>query len=64
MSEEKKDGFDWSFSNKSVDDRLENGRKEMAKKHDGKEKSSDTETGPSGHLDTQLFPDRKKMYHE
>ena len=63
VSEEKK-GFDWSFSNKSVNDRLEKGRKEMAEKKESKKKKKDPEKGPSGKLDTQLFPNRKKPYHE
>jgi len=65
MSDDKdKKGFDWSFSNKSVDDRLNKGRKEMAEKKDEKKPRPKDEKGPSGHLDTQLFPDRKKPYHE
>ena len=66
MSEEK-NGFDWSFSNESVEKRLESGRKEMAskseKKKKGRRKPEDKKT-PSGYLDTQLFPNRKKPYHE
>jgi hypothetical protein len=63
MSDKNKKGFDWSFSNKSVDDRLDKGREEMAEKKDEKPKKK-KEGEPSGHLDTQLFPNRKKPYHE
>jgi hypothetical protein len=63
MSDKKDEkGFDWSFSNKSVDDRLEDGRKEMADIKEGKKNVQ--EDGRSGYLDTQLFPGRKKPYHE
>ena len=65
MSDEKDDkGFDWSFSNKSVDERLNAGKKEMAKKKEENKKKTNVEKGPSGHLDTQLFPGKKKPYHE
>lgn len=64
MSDEKK-GFDWSFSNKSVDKRLESGRKEMEAKSEKKKKAKKPESKePSGYLDTQLFPNKKKPYHE
>jgi hypothetical protein len=59
----KNEGFDWSFSNKSVNERLESGRKQMSAMGEKKtEKKKDGE--PSGHLDTQLFPNRKPLYHE
>ena len=62
MSDKEK-GFDWSFSNKSVEDRVNSGREQMKSTKETKIKKKE-KTKPSGHLDTQLFPNRKKPYHE
>lgn len=51
MSNDEKKGFDWSFSNRAVDERLEAGRREMAgvredvdkKKKDAKEEPRKSE---------------------
>lgn len=64
MSKKKdEDGFDWSFSNKSVEDRLNAGREQMKGTADSTPKKK-KEGQPSGYLDTQLFPNKKKPYHE
>jgi len=62
MSDKEK-GFDWSFSNKSVNERVDAGREQMkgTKETTSKKKK---EGEPSGKLDTQLFPNKKKPYHE
>jgi len=89
MSDDKKKGFDWSFSNKAVSERIESGRLEMEGVHEDvdKKKAPDkvqraeeqaaigtikkkkgnpygADKPVSGKLDTQLFPNRKPLYHE
>jgi len=57
-----KSGFDWSFSNESVNERLNAGKEQM----NGVGETPHKRKAPrkSGYLDTQLFPDRKPKYHE
>jgi len=79
MSKDKEDnGYDWSFSNKSVQERLDAGRKQMEDVREDVGKSKDpvgtikkkkgnpygADKPVSGKLDTQLFPNRKPPYHE
>lgn len=67
MSDDEKGGFDWSFSNRSVDERLRVGREQMEAKSAKKPKGYKMvpkDERHSGHMDDQLFPGRKPPYHE